>query len=348
MGVATRYSVEGKSVSSVSLKQKMPKGSTPVTVETPLYVRWGADRSPYAIELKLELVGRLRRELQVAAAAGTEIGGVLVGALPTAKSPTLRIEDVDLIARRADDGATFMLENGGNERFGEVRRRAQARERVAVGFFRSHLRTSPLRPAIADRTLLAEQFKDPVYTLLLVDGNEPFTASFFVASNGPLPSEMSVREFRFDEAEFRALPELESEYTGKAIAPNPAVRHSPIRTIALLGAIAFALLAIVWYFNQSLFPLFWTPTANSLQLTVAAEGRVLRISWNHGARDFDRASNATLTIHAGDEQRELRLGLDDLRLGAVELETTAAKVEVTLALNTPGSVSTSQSVVWGQ
>ena len=78
--------------------------------EAPLYIRWGADRSPYAIELKLELVGRIRQEMVSAESTGVEIGGVLVGSLPNSYSSTLRIDDIEMIPRSAQDGATFMLD----------------------------------------------------------------------------------------------------------------------------------------------------------------------------------------------------------------------------------------------
>lgn len=312
-------------------------------------MRWGADRSPYAIELKLELVGRLRLVLESALQSGMEVGGVLAGTLPTAQSPTLRIEDVEMMSRRAEDGATFMLEGGGAERFAEARRRAKLNGRAVVGMFRSHRRPGLLKPSLADRTLLASEFKEPVYALLLLQGEDPFNAAFFVASNGPLPAETSVREFKLDEAAFQTLPELEPEYTAQAPPPMPQ-KSSGWKSGIALTAIAALIFAVIWYFNRSLFPVFtsFTSSPNTLQLSVTDEGGDLRISWNHAARDLDQASSATLTILAGPEHREVELGPDDLRLGAVQYENTSRRVEVTLALNAPGSIATSQSVVWGE
>ena len=324
----------------------MGNSSTPLRIEAPLYVRWGADRSPYAIELKLELVARLRLALESALPSGMEVGGVLLGMLPTAQSPTLRIEEVEMLARRAEDGTTFMLEGGGGERFAEARRRAGLNGRALVGMFRSHRRPGSLRPSLADRTLLASEFRDPVYALLLLQGEEPFNAAFFVASNGPLPAETSVREFKLDAAEFQTLPELEPDYLAKAPAPTPQSSSGWQTAVALL-AIAALVSATIWYFNRSLFPMF-AFSSNTLQLSVVEESGNLRIAWNHTARDLDQASGATLTILAGPDHREVALGPDDLRLGSVQYENTSRKAEVTLSLNTPGSMATSQSVVWGQ
>ncbi len=331
------------------VEQKMANGSTPLKTETPLYIRWGADRSPYAIELKLELVGRLRLVLESALQSGMEVGGVLMGILPSTQAPTLRIEEVEMLSRRAEDGATFMLEGGGGERFAEARRRAKLNGRAVVGMFRSHLRPGLLKPSLADRTLLASEFKEPVYALLLLQGAAPFTAAFFVAGNGPLPAETSVNEFRLDEGDFKALPELEPAGMAKTPGPVPQ-RNLGWKTAGALLAIGGVVMATIWYFNQSLFPTF-TPfpsSPNTLQLSVKEERGDLRISWNHSARDLDQATGASLTIVAGPDHREVALGLDDLRLGAVQYENTSRKAEVTLALNTPGAIATSQSVVWGE
>src|SRR6201999_2467379 len=41
--------------------------------------------------------------------------------------------------------------------------------------------------------------------------NEPFLAALFVAENQQVPAEPSIREFRFDEENFKLLPEMEPE-----------------------------------------------------------------------------------------------------------------------------------------
>ena len=62
--------------------------------DAPLYIRWSPDRSPYAIELRLDLVPKILQELAEGERLGIEIGGVLVGSFPDAYMPTMRIEDV--------------------------------------------------------------------------------------------------------------------------------------------------------------------------------------------------------------------------------------------------------------
>src|SRR5436305_1475798 len=219
--------------------------------DTWLYVRWGADRSRYALEIKLELIGKLRRVLSETDNKSTEIGGVLLGSLPTPNAATLRIEDVELIARDPADGATFMLDPRQGDRFAEVRRRARERGKAAVGLFRSHIRAGALRPSIADRTLLHDKFEQGTYSLLLVQGSLPFQAAVFIADNGQLPAEPSVREFNLDEQDFRNLPEIEPEQPAKPV-PDKPVPEQPVpgqKNYRTLGLVFLALLVcgiVIW------------------------------------------------------------------------------------------------------
>ena len=203
--------------------------------EAPSYIRWGPELSGYAIELRLDLVTIIAHELAQAERLDTEIGGVLIGKLLKGSTATLRIDEVQMIPRRPEDGAIFMLGPDYRKRFPEVRAAAKARHRAAVGFFRSHCRSGPLRPALADRTMLAEEFKDEAYVFLLIEAHKPHRAAFFLAENGELPKEPSVREFRFDEAEFRALPEVDAE---EGITRGERSRREPGATSNLYPWIA--------------------------------------------------------------------------------------------------------------
>ncbi len=228
--------------------------------EAPLYVRWNPDRSPYAVELRLDLVAELSNELARAESLGTEVGGVLVGSYPNAYSPTLRIDEVEMIPRGAEEGTTFIPDPGQQDRFGEIRARARMRQRDAVGFFRTHLRPGLLRPSLADRSLLSREFRESLYAVLLIQGREPRTATFFLASNGHLSGEPSVRNFRFDEREFRALPEVQPEATAPR-APDlvpETRRHSRAKvygakvyaSVAALCAIAVFACILMWSFSR--------------------------------------------------------------------------------------------------
>ncbi len=322
----------------------VPEGS-----EAPLYIRWGPSGSPYAIELKLDLVAKIRNLLS-SASDGAEIGGVLVGSLPSSQSPTLRVEDVEIIRRSEGEGSTFIIDPSQENRVEEVRVRAREMGRSAVGMFRSHRRPGALRPSLADRGLISSLFSEPVCALLLIEGNEPHSAAFFLAQNRQLPAEPSVREFKFDERDFKSLPEVEPEPVRPRLPqprpPKPEKKNLSPVWIGAGGLVAASLLYLVWQGSEMARAI---PLLRSNQLTVMAsrEGPGVRVSWNNSSRAFDNASGARLVIRrSGSGDQTVQLGVDELRLGAVEIENSAPKVDVTLVVEAPGSSSVTQSVTW--
>ena len=270
--------------------------------QVPLYVRWNPDRSPHAVELRLDLVAQMSAELTHAEQLGIEIGGMLLGTPPGAESPTLRIDEVAMINRRFEDGAIYILEPGQHQRFAEIRENARLQGRVPVGFFRSHLRPGPLQPSPADKALLNEQFGQNLYTFLLIQSHEPRTACFFLSSNGQLPDQPSVRKFFFDAGEFKFLPEV----AGEDIEPShdellqlqgPA--DLKYRWLAVASILAIAILLILGAFAGGLSRLF-RPSSNKLDLAVTTNGgNVLQISWDHSAPFVTHAKGAVFTIADG-------------------------------------------------
>jgi hypothetical protein len=315
----------------------------PVHEEAPLYVRWNPERTPFAIEMKLDLLARISAEIATGNRLNFETGGVLVGSFPSAVVPTLRIDDFIAVPRRADDGQVFMLDPAEHERFAQVRWLGVSREKSAVGFFRSHLRSGPLKPSIADRGLLAEHFRE-VYVLLLVEGHEPNRAAFFVAANRELPDQPSVREFRFDAAEFKSLPEVQPE---EVYEQQPALERRQVAWrpwwAVLFALVLLACAALVWSTHGNGGGTFSNPAA--VNLSIGGAGPVLKISWNHAAREISRASGATLTIVDGASRREITLGEDDLVLGAIDYKRNGAHVQAALTLKGP-SGSATQTASW--
>jgi hypothetical protein len=308
--------------------------------EAPLYIRWNPDRSFFAVEMKLELVGRIWREIAYATRLNQETGGILVGSLPSNTIPTLRIDDVLMVPRETGDGQVFMLNPAEHERFAQVRWHGVPGEKTAVGFFRSHLRSGPLKPSIADRGLLSEHFRN-IHVLLLIEGREPRRAAFFLATNGEVPDVPSIREFRFDEEEFRSLPEVEPEQT-----PEP--EHVPARQIRqwaiLFAASLLICAALVWSLHGDGLGRIWERSAD-VKLSIQGTGAVLTISWNHAAREIAEAHGAILIIRDGASRREIELGEDDLLLGVVEYRRNSQRVEATLSLKTANGAAP-QTAEW--
>ena len=312
----------------------------------PLYVRWNPERSSYAVELRLELVSRLTSLLVQAEKLGIEVGGMLLGSMPDPEMPTLRIDDVAIISRRFEDGAIYMLDPSQQYRLDEIRAAARAQNRDCVGFFRSHLRPGALQPALADRTLLTEQFPHGVYALLLVQSREPRTAAFFLASNGQLPDQPSARKFYFDDSEFKYLPEVESEdLDAKGRFP---LRESSHRRYRWMGGVGTVLLAafIVWVVFSGAIRRALRPDSNKLDLEVTSMGNVMKISWDHSAPILSQARGASISISDGASHRDVHLGQDELLLGEVDYHRISPNVQITLTLDLPGSKLPPQTFRW--
>ncbi|MGI8960687.1 MAG: hypothetical protein ACR2IV_13170 [Bryobacteraceae bacterium] len=334
------------------MKTAPPTTSQPQPDQEGQYVRWNPHRSPYAIELKLELVSRLISEIAAAETRGIEVGGVLIGSFSDLPAATLRIEEFELVPRDADNGLAYMLDAGQRQYLAGVRVGATGRGRTAVGFFRSHLRPGPLRPSLADRSLLVGQFKDPQYVVLLIQAREPRMGAFFLALNGLLSTEPAVQEFRFEERALRSARRSRSSaasenYDFRSERKSLVARAgSRVRRYALIAVLVLIALGI----GISSWPLLSgvVSSLDSLNLAVEGSNQVLKISWNHAIVGLGRATDASLAIADGTTRRVIRLGRDELEWGAVEYEpqTRNQQIHFTITVNLPGSRQLIQSADW--
>jgi hypothetical protein len=318
--------------------------------DAPLYIRWSPDRSPYAIELKLDLVPKILHEVVEAERLGSEVEGVLVGSFPDAYMPTVRIENIEIIPRDGKEETIYPLDPRRETAFSQVLRRARGPGTAAVGLFRSHRGRGPLGPTMAERDLLSAEFKQAIYVVLLVQAAQPHAATFFLAAKGQLPEDPAVREFRFNEADFKALPEVQPEALPQEADFEPPRRHN-FRLYAVLAALVLIGLGacfLMWSFSKQAALPQWLGPSRQLQLAVTGHDHLLRISWNHAARELDGSSGATLVITDGSTRREIKLGLDELRLGAVGYDRSNSHVEVRMNIENGGASSFSESAEWDQ
>jgi hypothetical protein len=294
----------------------------------------------------------MAREIRLWERTGVEVGGILLGAHPTPSNPTFRIDDYQLTPRRNEDGPIFMLDPREHDRFATARWESREDGRITVGFFRSHRRPGPLRPSLADRTLLTREFAGEVYAALLVEAGEPFTAALFVSTMGELPDQPSVPEFRLDEQSFARLPEfpLTPPAATTAILPR---QQFPVWRCVFAAALALVVMLFgVFYFSSA-----HNGLGRGIELAVngespiagsspAAGNRVLNISWNHSLPDMQKAASAKLIINDGPVHREVTLAPDELSSCTVAYRRLTAQVQVTLILQMPGAVSVIQSSPW--
>lgn len=316
--------------------------------QAPLYIRWAPFRSAYAIELRLDLVGQLLAEIERAAAAGLEVGGVLVGSFPNAQTPTLRIEEIELMARRPENGAVYVPHPETHRHLHEVRLRAQRRDRTVVGFFRSHARSAPLLPSLTDRSLVSEELAQGVYALLLIEARAPHFATFFLAAGGQLPEEPSTREFVLDEGEFKALPEIRPAAGLNRPPDRPAASRMPFYGGLLAIGLILVVALFAWALPRDTGTGWPGATSNQLGLALTGTDHLVRISWNHSARAISGAQGATLLIVDGNARHEVKLGPDELRLGTVDYQRTGPRVDVTMTFEGAGANVAPQSATWPQ
>jgi hypothetical protein len=329
------------------------RAQPPIEEEVPLYIRWSPDQSAYSIELRLDLVTEIAAQVDFSERMGTELGGFLIGSFPIAHMPTIRIDDIHMVSNGSEDDTVFLPEPSEFRRLPDMKHVGRARESAVIGFFRTHARIGPMRPSLADRSIFAHEFRNSPYVVLLIHAQAPHTAAFFVATSGQLPQEPSVREFIFDENEFKALPEIpaeaEEEPTGSSLLrwPIESERLRVYLKIALLVLLAAGACALMWAFaHQSNTSLARGAPNNGIRLAVTPDRNLLRISWNHEAADLNQTTGGTVVVLDGGIRSEVPLEMDDLRLGSIEYQQIGPHVQVELRLNKTNGQVSSESAGW--
>ncbi len=195
------------------------------------YYRWRDERSPLAIELRIELVPRILADLHIAEEMGMEGGGVLIGCFPKSMGPpTLRIEEFEAVGRRGGDGLPYVLLAEQRQRFTTVRKKVATRELSAVGYFRSNLRTGPFELSVSDRELMSAEFRHSIHVALLVakdqsDGNPGkvrHLATYFVSVNGVIQNRVDPMTFPFDVDELQHLASAQPKPAAEVLAQPSA------------------------------------------------------------------------------------------------------------------------------
>ena len=334
----------------------MPKPQPERDLDPPLYIRWTPDNCPYALEMRLDLITRLRSELDQSDALGIEVGGVFVGVFPTQASPTLRLDDVvfvpgNVIKGNVYGGTEFSLGPAELKQLVEMTADARHSLRPVVGFFRSHLRKTALAPSETDIAMLSQQFSEGLFAFLIVGSGAhaatPRQAAFYLAMGGHLPADPSSPPFPFDESAFESLSEVPAETTEDVRNFNFG-RVAPKRLTLWPAVISLALLLFLigtWTLGGRISQLF-RPDSNQIDLSVMSLGSSLKITWDHSTPVISKAFGATVIIVDGRAQRQLRLDTDELKLGQVAYERLTKKVSVLMRIDAPGKKLPPQTFDW--
>ena len=314
--------------------------SKPAEPEEPLYIRWIPDTCPYALEMRLDLITRLKVDLDQAELEGLEIGGVFFGALPTQEIPTLRLDDMIIVPGAATLGRRkgadeFTLDASQVKHLAEMSSESRTTNRPFVGFFRSHLRNGPMEPSPADKAILTPQFPDGLYAFLMIGRHMSRSreAAFYLALGGQLSGVPSSSPFAFDESTFQSHKEIPAEAIEEHHSSHTrSSAPTPMPWPAILSLALVLVMICTWtlggYISQ-----FFRPSSNQIDLVVLKAGKNLKITWDHSAPVLRSSSGATMVIMDGAIHRELKLDTDDLRLGQVSYEHAAGKVYVVVSLD---------------
>jgi hypothetical protein len=319
--------------------------------ETPLYVRWTPDTCPYALEMRLDLITRLKSEMDQSEAAGVEIGGVFLGVLPIQDAPTLRLDDLILVPGSASPQPSLMTEFSLDpeqvKHLARMSVESRAAGRPFVGFFRSHLRSRYMLPSPADLSMLAPQFPEGIFAFLLIGPRRNSTreAAFFLALAGQLSPAPSFPPFALEEGMFQMLPEVPAEATEDVRNFQIAHARPQIPWPAVLSFALVLFLIGTWTMGSDIAQYF-RPASNLIDLNVIRSGSNLKITWDHSAPVLSGALGATLVITDGKSHRELKLDQDDLKLGQVSYERLTKKVSVVMSLDSPGVTVVPQTFDW--
>ena len=215
------------------------------SVSAPAYT-WEAPEKPVSVQVPLALIDRLEREVvenfRSLTSRGSEIGGILLGAVAPGSPARVYIEDFELIECDYSRGPLYRLSDADMGRFERaIEQRTAGGFRVA-GFFRSHTRKG-LSLDAEDLAFFCARFRDPSHVALLVRpyASKASTAGFFIWESGAVQGEASALEFPFRASQLTGArppasaetpapaPPVNSAGPASAAAPAPAPPRPAVR-----------------------------------------------------------------------------------------------------------------------
>lgn len=190
----------------------------------PAYV-WAPPHKPVAVTLPLGVIAELERaaveSFRSISSRGSEIGGLMFGAVAAGAPVTVKVESFEPVECDYTSGPLYRLSDAELTRLDRViEQRAASGSRV-VGFYRSHTRKGlSLDPS--DLALFESRFTEPHHFALLIRpaAAKPSTAGIFIRENGVVHGEASCLEFPFRSTLSDGAKPAGSLYDGAVAGPR--------------------------------------------------------------------------------------------------------------------------------
>ena len=169
------------------------------------YYLWEAPGKPVSVRISHQVVDRLDRAavetFRSISSRGSEIGGLLLGAVLPGTPAVVSIDDYEPIPCDYSRGPLFHLSDADEGNLQTALSRCQKEGIRVVGFFRSQTRKG-LALDTEDLALMEAHFSDPQAVALLVRpfATKPSMGAIFIRENGQAPGEASCLEFPFQSA----------------------------------------------------------------------------------------------------------------------------------------------------
>ena len=200
---------------------------SPASSTSPSY-QWEVPGKPVIVHVALEVVDRLDREVAESfrslGARGSEIGGLLLGAVQGFSPFEVSIQSYDVVPSEYKRGPLYQLSPQDLERFKSVLEQRVGAGMQIVGFFRSHTRKG-LSLDTEDIAIFNRFFPKQYQVALLA---KPFATkltagAIFIREGGSLRSESSYKEFHFGASTVERRVASVASFTGSEKAsPAPA------------------------------------------------------------------------------------------------------------------------------
>src|SRR3974390_1575415 len=212
---------------------------------SPSYL-WGVPGKPVIVHVALEVVDCLDREVaerfRSIEARGSEIGGLLLGAVQESSPFEVFIQSYEAVPSEYERGPLYKLSQRDLERFKGVFKQRVGAGMQIVGFFRSHTRKG-LGLDAEDVAIFNRFFPEQYQVALLAKpfATKPTAGAIFIREGRSLRGESSYKEFPFRASTVeRRSASIASLKGGERVSPAPASNPRSGRRLAVGGAMVIA------------------------------------------------------------------------------------------------------------